>query len=334
MIRLGLSSAGIFVERGVLPRLKNVENIQLAAISDPFQPQRANELAETFGIERTFVDFHTMIESSAIDAVYVCAPNCFHHDLVIAAAKAGKHVLCEKPLALNTAQAEEMVRVCQQHGVKLGIGFCYPHAGPQKKIKKLVDDGVIGKLSHIHLSFNLVNFHKEVAGWRCDPKVSGGGPLMDLAPHLVHLACFLSDDKVESVMAYVEPEKDATKVETDALAVLKFRQGVHATLETSFIRSETHAYCATGNKGNIRAVGTMSWQVGGRIILEEDFQSRDIEFKPLEGIEQEFREFASSIEKKEELLCDGRAGLHVQAVIDAIYESGKTGNRCVIQNNS
>ena len=334
MIRLGLSSAGVFVERGVLPRLQDVENVKVAAISDPFQPDRANTLAETFGIELKFDGFQAMIESDAIDAVYICAPNCFHHDLVIAAAQAGKHVLCEKPLSLNAAEGEGMVQACEKHGVKFGIGFCYPHAGPQKKVKQLLDQGTIGDLSHIHLSFNLVSFTKDVAGWRCDPKISGGGPLMDLAPHLVHLACFMADDKVESVMAYVEPPMDENQIETDALVILRFSQGIHATLETSFIRSKTHSYCLTGDKGNIHAEGTMAWQVGGRIILEEDFKTRDVDFDQLEGIEQEFREFANAIEQDSDLVCDGRIGLHVQTVIDAIYESGRTGKRCSCQESN
>ena len=330
MIRLGISSAGAFVERGVLPRLQAVESIRVTAISDKLEPNRAQALARTFDIDQALNDFEEIINSDLVDAVYVCAPNCFHREMTIAAAEAGKHVICEKPLGLNAAECRAMVEACHACGVTLAVGFCYPHAGPQRKVKQLIDEDVIGPVSNIHLSFSLVNFTKAVGGWRCDPKVSGGGPLMDLAPHLIHLACFFAQSHAESVMAYVHPDQTESEIETDAVAAMRFANGVTATMETSFARSRTHSYRITGSKGYLDAEGTMGWQVGGKIVLEQDFESTTVQFEQLEGIEQEFREFASAIEHGTPLLCDGRAGLHVQAVIDAVYESGRTGRRCPV----
>ena len=327
MIRLGISSAGSFVEYGILPRLREVDNITVAAISDKLDMAKARKLADAYSIAGVADDFDYILADDAIDAVYICSPNVFHKDMTIAAAQAGKHVFCEKPLGMNAAECRKMVDACNANHVKLAVGFCYPLAGGQQKAKELIEQGAIGEFSHIYISFNLGDYNPETVGWRCDPKISGGGPLMDLAPHLVDLAGFFFDDRIESVMAYVSPEKTDTAIETDALILLEFKRCGRAVIDTSFVRGNIHSYLAVGTKAAIRAVGTMAWQAGGKVALEEADQARDIEFDLTEGIEQEFRSFAHAVEQDAPLRATGELGLQVQAVIDAIYKSAQTGKR-------
>jgi len=334
MIRLGISSAGGFVERGVLPRLVDVENIELAGISDEVAPDRAKLLAEKFNIKKVYPKFEDILADDSIDAVYICSPNLFHVPMTIAAAKAGKHVVSEKPLGLTADDARKAVEACEENNVKLAVDFCYPHAGPQTKAKELLDNGVIGELSHINVSFNLFNLTKKTGGWRCDPKISGGGALMDLAPHLVNLACFFADDTVESVMAYVEPDKTETDVEGNTVAAMRMKNGVTVAMEVSFNRCMPNNYRVMGTKGSIDVTGGMNWQVGGKVVLitlTDDFNTEEIEYEKIEPIEQAFRVFANAVENDKELFSSGQAGLHAQAVIDAIFESARTGKRCSVK---
>ncbi len=326
MIRLRLCGCGTFVRRGVMPQLRKIETIEIAGVYDA-NANSSKDFANTFNISRIYSTYDEMLNDKSVDAVYICIPNVFHKDHAIQAADAGKHIFCEKPMAMNAGECRQMVEAVEKNNVKFAIGFCYPLAGPQQKAKQLIDDGAIDEISHIHISFNLGGYNKETAGWRCDPKFSGGGPLMDLAPHLIHLACFFYDDKVKSVMAYVNPKKSETEIEMDARILLEFSNNKIATIDTSFIRGNMHHYDIVGKKGLIHAFETMCWQVGGTMQIEKDFKRSPVEFEPIEGIEREFRIFTNAIETDRQPFATAYDGLHIQSVIDAIYESDKTASR-------
>ena len=324
MVRFGFSGCGGFAERAVLPLLERVENAKAVAACDK---RNIDAVCNKFGLT-TFDSLEEMLNSADIQAVYVCSPNLFHKDQIITAAKAGKHVMCEKPMGLNAEECRQAIEVCKACNIKLGVDFCYPLAGAQQKAKQLVQEGAIGEVSHIHISFSLGSYNKETVGWRCDPKISGGGPLMDVAPHMVHLASFFLEDTAESVMAYVRPPLTDTDIELDVVAIIEFSRGGRATIDTSFVRGNTHSYSVVGQRGEIRAFNTMCWGAGGELTLVCGVEEQNVPFDPVEGIEEHFRRFARAIERDKSPPIPGKAGLQVQAVIDAIYESGRSASRC------
>ena len=330
MISLGICGCGRFVEQGVLPLVKDVGNVKLAAVFDT-RGQRAQQIADEFAIPKVFDNYDELLGCAEIDAVYIATPNSYHKDHTIAAAKAGKHVLCEKPMGRDAAECREMIEACRENRTRLAVGFCYPLGGAQQKAKQLITEGCIGEVSYIHISYNLASYTPENVGWRCDSKISGGGPLMDLAPHLVHLGCFFLDDKAESVMAYVRPEKTESQVETDVNAIIEYSRGSRVVIDASFVRGNPHNYGVVGSEGEIHVLGTMAWRAGGTVTLREEAGEQTVPFGPEEPIAEEFRLFSAAIEGDEELPAPGEIGLHVQAVIDAIYESGRTGKRCIVQ---
>jgi len=313
--------------------LRNVENARAVALFGSRNEQKRENLRKQFSIESSYDTYDEMIASDEVDAVYVASPNVFHKEQTIAAARAGKHVFCEKPMGLNARECREMLKTCRECGVKLGVGFCYPLSGAQQRAKQLVEEGAIGEVSSMYISFNLAGYNEKSAGWRCDPLRGGGGPLMDLGPHLVNLACFFLEDSVASVIACVRPQKTEKKIETDAHAILEFQGGARALLDTSFVRGNMHNYSVVGERGEIRAYGTMCWRAGGRLALEQGGKEQPVDFEKTEGIEREFRLFCRAIERNEKLppSISGEAGLHAQAVIDAIYKSGALGERCLVK---
>jgi len=331
MLRFGIVGCGAFVEGAVLPMMQNVENARAVAACGGKNKQRVKRVCAQFGIVAACESFEDLISRDDVDAVYIASPNVFHKDQAIAAARAGKHVLCEKPMGMNAAECREMVRVCRERGVKLGVGFCYRFSGGQQRAKALIRESAIGDVSYLYLSWNLSGFCSKEAGWRCDPRISGGGPLMNLAPHLVDLGCFFVEDRVQSAMGYVRPARSNARVESDALAILEFSGGARASIDTSFVRGNKHNYTVVGSEGQIHAVGTMGWQAGGSLTLQVHREEHDVQFQRVEGIEQEFRLFSRAIELDEEPPVPGEAGLHAQAVIDAIYESGRGGTRCKVR---
>lgn len=336
MIRFGICGCGGFIERAILPMMQKVENVKpIAAFT--LNKQRLQEVCNKFGIKKACFSFEDLIAVPEVDVIYIASPNVFHRDQAIAAAKAGKHIFCQKPMGINTDECKEMIAACRENNVKLGVGFCYRFGGAQQKVKEMIRDGLIGDVSYIYLSFNLSGYKPETAGWRCDPKKAGGGPLMDLAPHLIDLAGFFLGDKVESVMAYVKPQRTDTMIETDVLAIMEFNGGAKASMDISFVqRGNMHNYTLVGSKGEIHAVGTMPWltngRKAGRLTCEINSESeKEVEFPTYEHIEQEIRLYCQAIEEGKDPPVPGEAGLNAQAVIDAIYESGQTGKCCMVK---
>ena len=331
MINFGMSGCGGFIENAVLPMMQKVGNARPVAAFDVNRPL-LEKVCRKFEIRQACSTFEELLEAKGVDAIYIASPNFLHKEQTIKAARAGKHVFCQKPMGLNSSECREMIKVCRQNQVKLGVGFCYRFGGAQEKTKELIRKGVIGDVSLINVSFsffiNLAGYNPKTVNWRCDPKLSGGGPLMDVAPHLIDLASFFLEDRAASVMAYVRPQKTKTEIEVDTLSLLEFSGGTRASIDTSFVRGNTHNYTVIGTKGQIHASGTMCWLAGGgRLMLQAGQKEKAVPFSKTEHIEKEIRLYCRAIEKDEEPPVSGETGLCVQAVIDAIYQSGQTGRR-------
>lgn len=156
---------------------------------------------------------------------------------------------------------------------------------------------------------------------------------MDLAPHLVDLIYYFSGQEIKSVMAYVDPERNAEQNDNDAYAVMELSNGARAAMDVSFVRGNIHNYTIVGKKGQIRAMGTMCWNnelegIGkGEVYLEPFMDSHKVDYEIVEQLEEEVRQFTGALERGEDVPVNGAYGLKVQRVIDAIYESGRTGQR-------
>lgn len=156
-------------------------------------PEWVREAADKFGWDEVETDWRKLVERSDIDCVDITAPSNFHKEIAIAAAQNGKHVFCEKPLALNLADAREMVDVARKAGIKNQIGFNYRFAPALQLAKKMIDAGKIGKVFHFRGCFLQdwiidPDFPKV---WRLDKKVCGSGSLGDLGAHVIDAARFL-----------------------------------------------------------------------------------------------------------------------------------------------
>jgi len=330
MINFGICGCGGFIEKAILPNMLAVKNANPIAAFDTDR-ERLERICNEFSIERACNSFEDLIALEEIDVIYISSPNVLHKEQTIAAAKAGKHVFCQKPMGMNAHECYEMIEACKMHSVKLGVGFCYTFGGAQQKVRQMIRDGIIGVASYMQISFSLGGYNPESAGWRYNPKLSGGGPLMDVAPHLIDLAFFLFSDTAESVMSYVRPDPSDTQIELDTVSILELKHGSRIVIDTSFERDHLHHYTVIGTEGEIFASGTMGWKAGGDLFLIKDGIKKQINFSLEEHINKEILEFCSAIEQNEPVPVPGEAGMHVQAVIDAIYESGRTGLRCSVK---
>ena len=330
VIRFGMCGCGRFVRDAVLPNMRNVDLAAPAAALSAHR-ERAEKVCAEFDIPLCCATLDELLAAD-VDAIYISTPNVFHREQTLAAAAAGKHVFCQKPLGMDAPECRQMIDACRQEGVKLGVGFCYPFQGAQQRARELIKEGAIGDVTSFHMSMNIAEFSDpEVVGWRADPQISGGGPLMDFVPHMVDMARFFLEDEVESVMGYVRPEKTATQVETDVLAMVQFRGGARASVDASFVRGNGLNYTLVGTKGELRAAGTLGWWSGGRLILRVGEKEENVPFPAGEHVEEELRQYCQAVLNDEDPPVPGEAGLRAQEVIDAVYESGRSGRRVPVR---
>lgn len=189
-------------------------------------PTNAEELAQEWGWQEWQADWHKVVNDPAIDVIDICAPSVLHKDIVLAAATAGKHILCEKPLAMNLTDAYQMLKVVEQAGVIHAIGFNYRKVPAVALAKKLIEAGELGQIYHFRGIYSqdfLVNEGFPLA-WRLRQRDAGAGASWDLGAHVVDLARYLVGEIAEVV------GNQATFIKQRPLAV--FEQGLKAIAGT------------------------------------------------------------------------------------------------------
>src|SRR5215472_1780618 len=195
----------------VLPAFRNAKRAKLVALVSR-DKRKAEKLARKFKAAAAYSadEFDTCLKNPDVTAVYLATPQSEHLDATIAAARAGKHVLSEKPLALDSAQSGQMVQVCAEHGVQLMTAYRKYFEPSTLFLKKLIQSSQLGKLDMIHTAFSELHVPGRSLPWLLDPNVSGGGPLMDLGVYCVNTSRWLVDEDPLEVTAY-SWKKDAAR---------------------------------------------------------------------------------------------------------------------------
>ncbi len=205
----------------------------VVALADVHAPTLAAR-ATSWGVARTYVDYHELLRAGDLDAVSICAPTAVHHPATLAAAAAGVHVLCEKPIALDLGQADEMIEACARAGVVLMINHQLRSHGAATLARRMLAAGELGTISHVRLR----QAHDWAGAATVGPSfstraVAGGGTLLDNGCHLMDLARFIGGD-VDEVFARVARRKFDVEVEDTAHVSLGFASGAIGTVEVAW----------------------------------------------------------------------------------------------------
>ena len=210
------------IARGcAIPGMKLVENCELYAIAGRSEEKVEKYKAE-FGFEKGYVGYDKLLEDPVIQAVYIPLPNHMHKEWVIKALKAGKNVLCEKPLALNAEDAREMFAAAGENNVILMEAYAYLHSPYVASLKKDIASGIIGDVLFVDSAFYTQYYTDDIRMY----KEMGGGAVYDLGCYCSTLILSLVDSEVDTVMAQAEFNEYGADVMASAL--LKFRNGVRA----------------------------------------------------------------------------------------------------------
>jgi predicted dehydrogenase len=220
MLHWGIVSTANIGVRKVIPATRKAERCEVVAIASR-NGDRAAETAAELGIPRAHEGYEALLADPEVDAVYIPLPNSEHAEWTIAAARAGKHVLCEKPLAMTAAEAEEMVRACAKEGVLLMEAFMYRLHPSWESVRELLASGRIGRLRAVQSWFSY--FNDDPRNIRNVPEL-GGGALYDIGCYCINLSRMLFGAEPGAIEASVTRDETGTDVLTSA--ILAFDAGV------------------------------------------------------------------------------------------------------------
>ena len=343
-MRVGFIGSGGIANGKHAPGHKSVRNVELFACCD-INEERAKTFAERHDIKHVFTDYNKMLEMDEIDAVSVCTPNNFHADPTVAALNAGKHVLCEKPIAGNAKDGARMVEAQRKSGKTLQIGLQSRFNPHYWTLARRIQQGLLGE---VYYGRTMALRRRGIPGAPTFIKkeISGGGPLIDIGVHSFDLMLFLIGypDPVEAFGATYQkfaqrPEvftggwgkwnADDFDVEDFAVGQVKFANGATVTVETSWAAH-------LGNVGQDFIVGdkagaSLSQPV--KIYCDEKDNSglKEYDLEPLKRTPKEFASFHKSARDGVPSLVPGEQVLKLAKIFDAIYESAEKGESVAIE---
>ena len=249
-VRWGVLGNATIARICVIPAIQKSNNSTVWALASR-HPDTAQAIVEQHNIPHLFSDYETILADPTIDAVYIPLPNHLHHPWTLKAIAAGKHVLCEKPLALNAQQAQEMAAAAQEAGVHLMEAFMYRFHPRSRRLQELVQTGAIGQPRHIRTAFTFHLDQQELArgdNIRLQPEM-GGGALLDVGCYGVSVARWLlgSEPTHMQAQAIYHP----SGVDVQFVAILHFPGNVLATIEASFISALQQTLTVVGSQATI-----------------------------------------------------------------------------------
>ncbi|MCA1011783.1 Gfo/Idh/MocA family protein [Halobacillus halophilus] len=245
-MKWGIMSAANIAKKMVIPAIQRAENAEIEAIAS--LSGNAEETAASFDIPKTYDTYEGLLADEEVEAVYIPLPNHLHKEWTIKAARAGKHVLCEKPAALSRADVEDMIEACNENGVYFLEAFMYQFHPQHQRVKELIQEGHIGDVRLIKPTFSF-NLDPSSYNIRLDAD-KGGGALWDLGCYGVHSALNLVNEQVKdwNVSSSIHP---TYHVDTTTLAALTLENDVKVSIECSFDVLFRDEYQVVGTEGMI-----------------------------------------------------------------------------------
>lgn len=312
--------------------LAEIPDAKLVAVCDVLE-SRAQQFADKYGAE-AHTDYFALLARPDIDIVNVCAPSGLHGRIGEDVARAGKHVLVEKPIALNLADADSLIKTCESAGVTLGVVLQNRFNPPMRELRQLVDSGRLGRLV---LGNATVRWYRPQEyyedGWH-GTRAMDGGALMNQSIHHIDALQWLMG-KVVSVFAYTGTLVHRMEAEDVGVAVLRFKNGALGVIEGSTVTYPENlegSVSLFGEQGSVKVGGTalnrkVFWKVAGEIEHEREILAREALDPPsVYGYSHraQITEMIAAVREGRALTTDGRAARKSLELVCAIYESSRT----------
>lgn len=352
IVKIGIIGCGGIANGKHMPSLKKIKNVQMVAFCDIIE-ERAVKAAEEYGVEgaKVYTDYKELLKDREIEVVHVCTPNRSHAFISIDAMEAGKHVMCEKPMAKTYKEAKEMLDASERTGMKLTIGYQSRWRADSLYLKKMCEDGELGE---IYYGKAIALRRRAVPTWGVflNEYEQGGGPLIDIGTHALDLTLWMMDNYkpkmvVGTTFEKLKNQKDCGNawgdwdpkkftVEDAAFGFIVMENGATIMLESSWalnIRNPKEAItmiCGTeGGADMFDGLNINFIKNGRQCILKPDLTAGGVAFYDGDGDEDpsvlEARAWLDAVVNGHEPRTKASQALVVTQILEAIYESAKTG---------
>lgn len=349
MVRIGLIGAGNIGRVHMEAYLKN-PNAKVTAICD-INPDRLQEFGDKYGIDKRYSSVEEMVKECELDAADVCVWNCNHAKCAITALNAGLNVLCEKPMAFNAQEAEEMAAAAEKNKKLLMIGFVMRFSDESRVAKDFIDQGYFGDIYYSKATY--LRRHGNPGGWFSNKALSGGGPVIDLGVHVIdHTRYLMGNPKPVSVYAATfehlgnrkhlktnvgwipkdaKPD-DPCNVEDLAVAMIRYENGAVTLLETSYSLNGEGVTSKEifGTKGGASLVGDPKFYMEmNDFMVDVTPQVANLK-NGKEMFEAEMDHFVDCVENGTPCIAPAQDGVTIMKILDAIYQSAATGHEVIL----
>ncbi len=326
----GLIGASNIAREWMIGAIRSQPGNEVVAVMST-DPARAQQYAQANQIRKSYHAVDALLADPAIGAVYISTTNELHKAQTLAAAAAGKHVLCEKPLALSVADAREMVAACAKARVVMGTNHHLRNAGTHRKIRELIAGGAIGKPLFARV-FHAVYLPPHLQGWRINKPAAGGGVILDITVHDADTLRFLLDaEPVEALAMTQQANLASGELEDGVMAVLRFSNDVLVQLHDAF--TVKHAGTGVemhGTEGSIVGRDVMRQRAVGQVLLRDANGEREIPVEHENLYGRALAAFNAAVRGEGKPAASGEDGVRSLATALAVLESARTGRRVAI----
>jgi predicted dehydrogenase len=323
-IRYAVVGLGAFAQSDALPAFAYTENSELVALVSGDATKR-DELAQKYGVRHAFgyEEYDDLLKSGNIDAVYLSVPNHLHCDYTVRAAKAGIHVLCEKPMAVTVADCRTMIAAARDNDIALMIAYRLHLEPANLHAVEVVQSGQIGEPRIFTSIFTQQNYEGDI---RLDKEI-GGGTLDDIGIYCINAARYIFQSEPIAVFATSASngEPRFREVAEMTSVIMRFPEDRLATFTCSFGAQRIQTYQVAGTEGDLRLELAYSTQGPIKHILTIDGKSQECSFEPHNQLVAEFVHFSDCILGNKQPKTSGTEGLIDVQIIRALYRSIETG---------
>jgi 1,5-anhydro-D-fructose reductase (1,5-anhydro-D-mannitol-forming) len=319
---IGASTIG---REWMVPAINAQPDSMVAGVASS-SPERAGRYADELGIPKAYSSVADLLADPAIDAVYISTTNEWHEPQALAAVAAGKHVLCEKPLAMSLDGARRMVAAAATAGVVLATNHHLRNAATHRTMRGLIESGAIGRPQAARV-FHAVFLPPHLQGWRIDRPEAGGGVVLDITVHDADTLRFVLGDEVAEVTAMTASHgMGRAGLEDAVMGVMRFRDGVIAQFHDAF--TAPHAYTGFevhGTEGSLYGRDVMTQRPIGTVAIRREGSEAEVPVDHENLYERSVRCFNAAIRGEGKPAATGADGVRSLAVALAVRESARTG---------
>lgn len=335
-LRFGIIGAGGIADRRTLPGMLKAKNAEIKAVME-LNCAQAEQLREKYHAAFAYTDEEEMLKNPEIDAVYIASPVVYHAKQAKLAADCGKHILLEKPIAMNSQEAKDVLEHCRKRNVQIAAGFMMRFGTHIMSMKKAVAEGKIGQVVSGYAQFTLW-CPREEGNWRQVRAKSGGGSLMDMGVHCIDLMEYITGSRVCEVSAFNDTVAFDYDVEDSSTVLLRLKNGAQCVVQTNFnIPDEVSKWRLEffGTRGRLLGDTVIGQNDGGRLnaVFMQNIPGYSAvqNHAELTGTEligefgdlytREVESFADSVLNGRPLKAPASDAAHVQHVIELAYRS-------------